>query len=63
MDQGPFALVRVELAGGDVIYAYATRLAIEELGLDAGDDVFALLKTVAIDERGVSGLSIPGQET
>ncbi len=61
MDEGPFALVGIELKGGDLIHAYATRLAIEELGLKAGDAVLALLKAVAIDERGVSGLSI-GQE-
>ena len=59
MDRGPFALVAVELSGGDRVFSYVTRLAIEELGLDAGDEVFALLKTVAIDERGVTGLSIP----
>lgn len=57
-DDGPFALVTIVLDGGDLLYAYATRLAIEELGLDAGDHVFALVKTVAIDERGVTGLSI-----
>lgn len=59
MNDGPFALVAVELTGGDVVYSYVTRLAIDDLGLDAGDKVFALLKTVAIDERGVSGLAIP----
>lgn len=55
---GPFALVTIELVGGDLLFAYATRLAIAELGLDAGDHVHALVKTVAIDERGVTGLSV-----
>ena len=57
-DDGPFGLVSLLLKGGDRIYAYATRLAIEELGLDAGDHVYALIKTVAIDERGVTGLKV-----
>ena len=57
-DDGPFALVTIRLVGGDLLFAYATRLAIEELGLDEGDHVYALVKTVAIDERGVTGLSV-----
>ncbi len=57
-DDGPFALVTIELVGGDLLFAYATRLAIDELGLDAGDHVHALVKTVAIDERGVTGLNV-----
>lgn len=57
-DNGPFALVWVELIGGDRVYAYATRIAIDELGLDAGDDVYVLVKAVSIDERGVSGLRV-----
>lgn len=62
MDEGPFALVGIELKGGDLIQAYATRLAIQELGLKAGDDVLALLKAVAIDERGVSEPRMPRDE-
>ena len=60
-DHGPFALVTIDLVGGDRLHAYATRLAIDDLGLDVGDDVNALIKAVSIDERGVPGLRIvPG---
>jgi molybdate transport system ATP-binding protein len=55
-NSGPYALVAVELKGGDRIIAYVTRLAIHNLGLSPGDEVHALVKSVAIDELGVSGL-------
>lgn len=58
MGEGPFALVTIALQGGDTLFAYATRLAVEELGLGAGGAVVALVKTVAIDERGVTGLRV-----
>lgn len=57
-DHGPFALVSVELPGGDRLFAYATRLAVDDLGLDAGDEVHCLIKAVSIDERGVPGLTV-----
>ena len=57
-DHGPFALVTVVLPGGDRLYTYATRLAVDDLGLDVGDEVHALVKAVAIDERGVPGLRV-----
>ncbi|MDK9698398.1 MAG: molybdenum ABC transporter ATP-binding protein [Siculibacillus sp.] len=57
-DHGPFALVTLELAGGDRLHAYATRLAVDDLGLDAGDEVRALVKAVSIDERSVPGLRL-----
>jgi molybdate transport system ATP-binding protein len=57
-DDGPFALVTLELTGGDRLYAYATRLAVDKLGLDVDDRVTALVKAVSIDERGVPGLRV-----
>ena len=57
-DHGPFALVTLELPGGDRLHAYATRLAVDDLGLDVGDDVVAMIKAVSIDERGVPGLRL-----
>ena len=48
---GAYAVVIVELTGGDCIYASTTRLAISELKLAAGQKVYALAKTVALDER------------
>ncbi len=60
-DHGPFALVTIDLLGGDRLHAYATRLAVDDLGIDVGDEVNALIKAVSIDERGVPGLRIvPG---
>lgn len=56
VDAGPFALVTIELKGGDILQAYATRLATDGLGLDVGDEVQALVKAVSIDERQVPGL-------
>lgn len=55
-DAGPFALATVELAGGEVVKAFLTRLASDELGLGAGGDVQVLVKSVTIDERGMPGL-------
>ena len=55
-NSGPFALVAVELDGGEHIAAYVTRLAIADLCLAAGSRVYALIKSVAIDELGISGL-------
>jgi molybdate transport system ATP-binding protein len=60
-DGGPFALVAIELRGGDRLLAYTTRLAMEEMGLDTGDEVFALIKTVSLDERGITGLTLTGR--
>ena len=51
---GPSALAAIELAGGDVIAASVTRLAIADLGLAEGREVYALVKAVSIDERIVS---------
>jgi molybdate transport system ATP-binding protein len=59
-DTGPFALATIALTGGDVLKAYTTRLAIDELGLAANAPVLALVKAVAIDERGVPGLRLSG---
>lgn len=50
-DRGPVALVMLDLDGGDRLGVYATRLAVDELGLAPGIAVFALVKAVAIDER------------
>ncbi len=54
-DDGPLALVSIALPGGDMLRAYATRLAIDGLGLAAGDEVTALVKTVSIDESLLAG--------
>lgn len=55
---GPFALVVLELAGGDRLLSCVTRLALADMGLDEGDTVHALLKAVAISEAGVSGFKV-----
>lgn len=55
-DGGPFALVSVTLTGGETLRAYATRLAVDSLGLSPGLDVHALIKSVMIEESGVTGL-------
>jgi molybdate transport system ATP-binding protein len=60
--EGPFALVELELEGGDRIVASATRLAVSELDLRNGSAVFALIKAVSMDELGISGLR-PGGAT
>jgi len=54
---GAFALVRVDLDGGERLHAYATRLGVDALGLKEGEPVTALVKAVSIDERGVAGWS------
>jgi molybdate transport system ATP-binding protein len=53
---GPSALVTLELAGGDRIAAYLTRLALAELEIVVGSTVFALVKAAAIDERAVMAI-------
>ena len=58
-DGGPFALVTLELAGGEKLHAYVTRLGLDALGAREGETVAALIKTVSIDERGLSGLEVP----
>jgi molybdate transport system ATP-binding protein len=63
-DDGPLAAVNVDLDGHGHIVALATRMAVDELGLDTGDRVFSLLKTVALDERTVAVVhseSLPGR--
>jgi molybdate transport system ATP-binding protein len=54
-EEGPLAVVTVDLTGHGHIVASLTRMAVDELGLAAGRDVFALIKTVALDERGIAG--------
>ncbi|WP_181706573.1 molybdenum ABC transporter ATP-binding protein [Chthonobacter rhizosphaerae] len=54
-DAGPLATVGVALAGGGALTAVATRMGIDDLGLDVGDRVFALVKSVAVDERSAGG--------
>lgn len=56
-DGGPFALVRVDLDGGERLHAYATRLGVDALGLKEGEPVVALVKAVSIDELGLAGLA------
>lgn len=55
IDPGPFALVTVELVGGERLHCYTTRLALQDLALVKGGEVEALVKAVAINERGVTG--------
>jgi molybdate transport system ATP-binding protein len=55
MGAGPLALLTIGLEGGDRISAFATRLAVNDLGLAHGSTVFALLKAVSIDERQLGG--------
>lgn len=50
-DDGPFALVTIQFAGGDILKVFVTRLASDELGLAVGREVLALVKAVSIDER------------
>lgn len=57
---GPFALVEVELQGGDRVVSSATRLAVAELALREGSPVFVLIKAVSMDELGISGLRPAG---
>lgn len=53
-NQGPAALVTVELTGGDRISAYLTRLALADLSIGVGSKVYALVKGAAVDERGIA---------
>lgn len=53
-DDGPLAGVTIALDGHGLLFALATRKAIDELKLARGDRVFALVKTVALDERAVA---------
>jgi molybdate transport system ATP-binding protein len=53
-DDGPFALVTLALAGGDMLRASVTRLSVDALGLAVGDEVTALVRAAGIDERGLS---------
>ena len=53
-DEGPLAGVTIELDGHGLLFALATRKAIDELKLARDDRVFALVKTVALDERAVA---------
>lgn len=54
-DTGAIAVVTVELAGGQLLAAAATRKSIAVLGLAAGSTVWCLIKSVSIDERWLSG--------
>jgi molybdopterin-binding protein len=49
-DDGPTAHVEIILRGGDRLHAYATRLAVDALGLRVGTPVSALIKAVALAE-------------
>ena len=51
---GPFALVTLDIDGGDRIIACITRLAAASLKLAPDMQVYALVKSVAIEEVGVS---------
>jgi len=51
VDDGPFALVRVTLTGGETLLAHVTRLAVDELGLAPGREVLALVKASTLEER------------
>jgi len=55
VDGGPFALVTLDLDGGDKLHAYVTRLGFDELGAREGEPIVALIKAVSIDERGLAG--------
>lgn len=48
---GPLALVGVRLAGGDILRASVTRLAVRDLALAPGKPIFCLVKSAALDER------------
>lgn len=57
-DGGPLAIITLALPGGDVLKAFATRLAVDDLGIGPGSEVQALIKSVSIDERSVPGLHV-----
>jgi molybdate transport system ATP-binding protein len=54
-DEGPLALVQLDLKGGGRIVSALTRLSADELELAVGAEVFALVKSVALDERELGG--------
>jgi molybdate transport system ATP-binding protein len=56
-DDGPLALVALDLDGGDRLSVYVTRLALDQLALAVGQTVTAMVKAVAVDERTVSDVS------
>jgi molybdate transport system ATP-binding protein len=51
--QDAYAMVRLELDGGDRLSALITRLAVADLELQAGDAVLALVKSVSIDRQAI----------
>ena len=57
LNDSAFALATIRLAGGDMLQASITRLAVDELGLRAGVEVIGLVKTVAIPEQGIAAAS------
>lgn len=63
VDGGPFALVALDLDGGEKLHAYVTRLGLDALDAREGDTITALIKAVSIDERGLSGLEAPKEAT
>jgi molybdate transport system ATP-binding protein len=50
---GAIALVAIALEKEGLLFAAATRHALDEMGLRLGARVFALIKTSALDERTV----------
>ncbi|MDT3377167.1 molybdenum ABC transporter ATP-binding protein [Labrys neptuniae] len=50
-DDGPVARVDLALSGGDMLSAFITRNAVDELGLGQGDTVLAMIKAASIDAR------------
>ncbi|MGH6854550.1 MAG: molybdenum ABC transporter ATP-binding protein [Aestuariivirga sp.] len=50
-DQGPAAIVTVNLAGGQQLAAAATRKAVDEMKLAVGTELWCLIKAVSIDAR------------
>ncbi len=51
MDESAFAIAVIELAGGGMLQASVTRLAVDQLRLAVGSEVLALVKTVALPEQ------------
>ncbi|WP_413990393.1 molybdenum ABC transporter ATP-binding protein [Labrys okinawensis] len=51
VDDGPIARVDLALDGGDILSAFITRNAVDELGLCPGDSVLAMIKAASIDAR------------
>ncbi|PRH88719.1 molybdenum ABC transporter ATP-binding protein [Labrys okinawensis] len=50
-DDGPVARIDLTLTGGDMLSAFITRNAVDELGLGEGDTVLAMIKAASIDAR------------